>query len=80
MKADAVAPDKREAWVTKPGAQGVDVLLCHPRPVQTELDLIELPSDLPGSRPTSRSAPCVMRQVSRRWWRIGQTGPTVRSC
>ena len=35
MKADAVAPDKREAWVTKPVAQGVDVLLCHLRLVQT---------------------------------------------
>ena len=31
MKADAVAPDKREAWVTKQVAQGVDVLICHPR-------------------------------------------------
>ena len=44
MKADAVAPDKREAWVTKPVAQGVDVLICDPRLVQTGLDLIELPT------------------------------------
>ena len=35
VKADAVAPDKREAWVTKQVAQGVDVLICHPRLVQT---------------------------------------------
>ena len=41
MKADQVAPDKREAWVAIQVAQGVDVLICHPWLVQTWLDLID---------------------------------------
>ena len=41
MKADAVAPDKREAWVAEKVKQGIDVLICHPRLVQTGLDLID---------------------------------------
>ena len=31
MKADAVAPDRREAWVADRVKQGIDVLICHPR-------------------------------------------------
>ena len=41
MKADAVAPDRREAWVADKVKQGIDVLICHPRLVQTGLDLID---------------------------------------
>ncbi len=41
MKADAVAPDKREKWVADRVKQGIDVLICHPRLVQTGLDLID---------------------------------------
>ena len=41
MKADAVAPEKREAWVAEKVKQGIDVLICHPRLVQTGLDLID---------------------------------------
>ena len=41
MKADAVAPDKREAWVADRVKQGIDVMICHPRLVQTGLDLID---------------------------------------
>ena len=44
MKADAVAPDKREAWVADKVKQGIDVLICHPRLVQTGLDLIDFPT------------------------------------
>ena len=44
MKADAVAPEKREAWVAEKVEQGIDVLLCHPRLVQTGLDLIDFPT------------------------------------
>ena len=44
MKADAVAPDKREAWVAEKVKQGIDVLVCHPRLVQTGLDLIDFPT------------------------------------
>ena len=41
MKADAVAPDKREAWVTDRVKEGIDVMICHSRLVQTGLDLID---------------------------------------
>ena len=41
MKADAVAPNRREAWVADRVKQGVDVLICHPRLVQTGLDLVD---------------------------------------
>jgi len=44
MKADAVAPDKREAWVADRVKKGLDVLICHPRLVQTGLDLIDFPT------------------------------------
>ena len=44
MKADAVAPQKREAWVADKVKQGIDVLICHPRLVQTGLDLIDFPT------------------------------------
>ena len=40
----AVAPDKREAWVADKVKQGIDVLICHPRLVQTGLDLIDFPT------------------------------------
>ena len=44
MKADAVAPDRREAWVADRVKQGIDVMICHPRLVQTGLDLIDFPT------------------------------------
>ena len=31
MKADAVAPNRREKWVADKVKQGIDVLICHPR-------------------------------------------------
>ena len=44
MKADAVPPERREAWVAKRVEEGVDVLVCHPRLVQTGLDLVDFPT------------------------------------
>ena len=44
MKADAVAPKRREAWVADKVKQGIDVMICHPRLVQTGLDLIDFPT------------------------------------
>ena len=35
MKADAVAPERREAWVADRVKEGIDVMICHPRLVQT---------------------------------------------
>ncbi len=72
MKADAAAPDKREAWVAKQVAQGVEVLICHPRLVQTGLDLIEFPTICWFETDYSVYT---MRQASRRSWRIGQSEP-----
>ena len=72
MKADAVAPDHREAWVAEKVKQGIDVLICHPRLVQTGLDLIDFPTICWYETDYSVY---VMRQASRRSWRIGQTRP-----
>lgn len=72
MKADAVAPDRREAWVAQKVKQGIDVLICHPRLVQTGLDLIDFPTICWYETDYSVYT---MRQASRRSWRIGQTKP-----
>ena len=72
MKADAVAPERREAWVADKVKQGIDVMICHPRLVQTGLDLIDFPTL--AWYETDYSV-YVMRQASRRSWRIGQTRP-----
>ena len=72
MKADAVEPKRREAWVADRVKKGLDVLICHPRLVQTGLDLIDFPTIIWGEVDYSIY---VMRQASRRSWRIGQTRP-----
>ena len=72
MKADAVAPDRREAWVADRVKQGVDVLICHPRLVQTGLNLVDFPTICWAETDYSVYT---MRQASRRSWRIGQTRP-----
>ena len=72
MKADAVPPERREAWVAKRVEEGVDVLVCHPRLVQTGLDLVEFPTLIWYETDYSVYT---MRQASRRSWRIGQTKP-----
>ena len=72
MKADAVPPERREAWVAKRVEEGVDVLVCHPRLVQTGLDLVQFPTLIWYEVDYSVF---VMRQASRRSWRIGQTQP-----
>ena len=72
LKADAVAPERREAWVADRVKQGIDVMICHPRLVQTGLDLIDFPTLIWYETDYSVY---VMRQASRRSWRIGQTRP-----
>ena len=72
MKADAVAPDRREVWVAQQVEKGIDVLICHPRLVQTGLDLIDFPTIVWAETDYSVYT---MRQASRRSWRIGQTRP-----
>ena len=72
MKAYAVAPDRREAWVAERVKEGIGVLICHPRLVQTGLDLVDFPTIC--WMETDYSV-YTMRQASRRSWRIGQTRP-----
>ncbi len=72
MKSDAVEPKRREAWVADKVKQGIDVLVCHPRLVQTGLDLIDFPTIVWDETDYSVY---VVRQASRRSWRIGQTRP-----
>ena len=72
MKADAVAPNRREAWVADKVKQGIDVMICHPRLVQTGLDLIDFPTLCWFETDYSVY---VSRQALRRSWRIAQTGP-----
>ena len=55
---------------------GVDVLICHPRPVQTGLDLADFPTICWYETDYSEYA---MRKASRRSWRIGQTARST-SC
>ncbi|MDE2933078.1 MAG: helicase-related protein [Chloroflexota bacterium] len=72
MKADAVPPERREAWVAKRVEEGVDVLVCHPQLVQTGLDLVDFPTVVWFE---THYSVYTMRQASRRSWRIGQTEP-----
>ena len=72
MKADAVPPERREAWVAQRVEEGADVLVCHPRLVQTGLDLVEFPTIVWFETDYSVYT---MRQASRRSCRIGQTQP-----
>jgi hypothetical protein len=64
-----VPPERREAWYEKKLREGMEVCLTHPKIVQTGLDLIFMPSIL--FYETGYSI-YVLRQASRRSWRIGQ--------
>ncbi len=72
LKANTVATDAREDWVNQRVREGVDVLLVHPRLVQTGLDLIDFPTIVWYEVEYSVYT---MRQASRRSWRIGQRHP-----
>ena len=72
LKADTVPPDKREEWVAHRVAEGADALICHPKLVQTGLDLIDFPTIVWYEVDYSVYT---MRQASRRSWRIGQKRP-----
>ena len=58
MKAEAVAPERREAWVADKVKQGIDVLICHPRLVQVNL---HGDSFNPGRPQPSASFGCCLR-------------------
>jgi hypothetical protein len=67
-----VPPEAREAWYERQLRAGVQSVICHPKLVQTGLDLIEFPTIL--FYETGYSI-YVLRQASRRSWRIGQRFP-----
>ncbi len=67
-----VPPETRESWYERQLRGGVQAVICHPKLVQTGLDLIEFPTIL--FYETGYSI-YVLRQASRRSWRIGQRLP-----
>jgi hypothetical protein len=64
-----VAPEHREAWYERQLGAGVQVVIAHPRLVQTGLDLWSFPDIF--FYETGYSI-YTLRQASRRSWRIGQ--------
>jgi len=64
-----VTPELREAWYERQLRAGVQVVICHPRLVQTGLDLWAFPDIF--FYETGYSI-YTLRQASRRSWRIGQ--------
>jgi SNF2 family DNA or RNA helicase len=67
-----VPPEQREAWYERHLRNGMQVCICHPKLVQTGLDLLEFPTILFYETGYSTY---VLRQASRRSWRIGQKQP-----
>ncbi len=65
-------PEQREAWYERHLRDGMQVCICHPKLVQTGLDLLEFPTILFYETGYSTY---VLRQASRRSWRIGQKRP-----
>ena len=69
LKASKVKAGEREEWIRS--FRG-DVLITHPRNVQTGLDLIQFPEVVWYQQDYSVY---IVRQASRRSWRIGQKEP-----
>jgi hypothetical protein len=67
-----VPPETREGWYERQLRGGIQAVICHPKLVQTGLDLIDFPTIL--FYETGYSI-YVLRQASRRSWRIGQRLP-----
>jgi hypothetical protein len=67
-----VPPEEREAWYDRQLRNGMQVCICHPKLVQTGLDLIFASSIFFVQ---SGYSTYVLRQASRRSWRIGQKKP-----
>jgi superfamily II DNA or RNA helicase len=63
---------KREAWYARQVKQGVQVVIAHPKLVETGLDLLEFPTIIFYESGYSLHT---LRQASRRSWRIGQKWP-----
>lgn len=69
LKASAVPAEKREDWIQHQVKEGIDVLITNPKCVQTGLDLVDFPTIVFQEIEYSVF---VLRQGSRRSWRIGQ--------
>jgi SNF2 family DNA or RNA helicase len=63
---------KREPWYEKQLKEGVQVVICHPKLVETGLDLLAFPTLYFYETGYSLHT---LRQASRRSWRIGQKHP-----
>jgi superfamily II DNA or RNA helicase len=67
-----VDTSKREAWYARQIKEGVQVVICHPKLVETGLDLLDFPTIIFYESGYSLHT---LRQASRRSWRIGQRRP-----
>jgi hypothetical protein len=63
---------QREEWYERQLKQGVEVVICHPKLVETGLDLLAFPTLYFYETGYSLHT---LRQASRRSWRIGQHHP-----
>jgi hypothetical protein len=68
----SVPTQKREEWYDKQLESGVEVVVCHPKLVETGLDLLAFPTLYFYQTGYSLHT---LRQASRRSWRIGQRHP-----
>jgi superfamily II DNA or RNA helicase len=68
----SVDTSKREAWYARQITEGVQVVISHPKLVETGLDLLDFPTILFYESGYSLHT---LRQASRRSWRIGQRRP-----
>ncbi len=68
----SVPTDKREDWYDRQLKAGVEVVICHPKLVETGLDLLAFPTLYFYETGYSLHT---LRQASRRSWRIGQKFP-----
>ncbi len=66
------APNKREGWIEKQVQAGMDVIISHPKKVETGIDLLDFPTIVWMS---PHYSVYTVLQASRRSWRIGQTEP-----
>jgi hypothetical protein len=68
----SVPTDKREDWYDRQLKGGIEVVICHPKLVETGLDLLAFPTLYFYETGYSLHT---LRQASRRSWRIGQRHP-----
>ncbi|MBZ5573317.1 MAG: hypothetical protein LAO09_15720 [Acidobacteriia bacterium] len=68
----SVDTSKREVWYARQIKEGVQVVISHPKLVETGLDLLDFPTIIFYESGYSLHT---LRQASRRSWRIGQRRP-----